>query len=404
MSGLAWTLAHARANNPFFRRLIDGAGVDPASVTSPADLARLPLTDKDSLREAFPLGWLCVPEAEVVRIHASTGTTGQRVVVAYTAEDLRDWTQMFARCYRYAGVTPADRVQVTPAYGLWTAGSGFQAGAEEVGAMVVPTGPGNLDLQFEMALALGSTVLTATASFALLIAEEAERRGLSDRLSFRIGIFGSERWGDAMRSRINRLLNVDSYDIYGFTELYGPGAGIDCHLHQGIHVWADHFVVEVIDPQTGEVLPEGKEGELVVTTLRKQAMPLIRYRTRDLSRLIPEPCPCGSPHPRIERITGRSDDMFKVRGVNVFPAQVDRVLAGFEEMGSEYQVRLWREAGRERFLIRVESGAGPEIARRVADRLRQALGVRPEVELVAPGTLPRTDRKTRRVFDERDSR
>jgi phenylacetate-CoA ligase len=323
------------------------------------------------------------------------------VVATYTAQDLADWAEMFARCYEYARVTRTDRVQVTPGYGLWTAGIGFQAGVERLGAMAVPTGPGNLELQFEALLDFQSTVLCATSSFGLLVAEEAHRRGLVERLALRVGVFGAERWGPAMRSRIEALLGIETFDIYGFTELYGPGTGIDCPEHEGIHYWDDFYVIEVIDPESGAAVAPGEQGELVVTTLRKQAQPLLRYRTHDVSRLIPEPCRCGSPYPRIDRISGRSDDMFKVRGVQVYPAQIDMALSGIPGLSSEYQVVLSREAGRERFLVRVEAEPETYVGEAVADELRRHLGVRPDVEVVAVGTLPRTDRKTRRVFDER---
>src|SRR5215471_5414873 len=401
MSGIAWTVQRAWQGSEFFRLKLEEAGVDPRKVHTVEDLARVPLTTKEELRDAYPFGWTCVPQTEVVRLHASSGTTGRRVIATYTGEDLEDWADMFARCYQYAGVTRADRVQVTPGYGLWTAGAGFQAGAERVGAMVVPTGPGNLELQFDMLLDLQSTVICATSSFGLLIAEEAHRRGLTERLALRVGIFGSERWGDAMRRRIESLLGIETFDIYGFTELYGPGTGIDCGEHDGIHYWDDYYVVEVIDPVTGAVLPAGEEGELVVTTLRKQAQPLLRYRTRDISRVLPEPCACGSPYPRIGRIAGRSDDMFKVRGVQLFPAQIDTALSGIPGLGSEYQVVLTRAGGRERFLVRVEAEAASRLGERVAEALRRALGVRPDVEVVGVGELPRTERKTKRVLDER---
>lgn len=401
MSGLAWTLEHAHRGSGFFRRLLDGAGVDPRSVREVADLGRVPLTTKEQLRDAYPLGWTCVPARKVVRVHASSGTTGRRIVAAYTAQDLEDWAEMFRRCYEFAGVEAEDRVQVTPGFGLWTAGAGFQAGAERLGAMCVPTGPGNLDLQFEMLADLRSTVLCATSSFGLLLAEEAQRRGLRESLALRVAILGAERWSEAMRSRIEELLGVEAFDIYGFTELYGPGTGIDCPRHEGIHYWGDYYVVEVIDPVSGAVLAPGVEGELVVTTLRKQAQPLIRYRTRDLSFLHPEPCPCGSPHPRIGRILGRTDDMFKVRGVQLYPAQIDSALAGLPGVGSEYQVVLSREHGRDRFQVRVEAAAAGADPAGVARALQDRLGVRPEVELVGLGALPRTERKTRRVLDQR---
>jgi phenylacetate-CoA ligase len=401
MSGLAWTVRHAYEGSEFFRVKLDAAGVQPHQVRTVEDLVRLPLTTKEELRDAYPFGWTCVPLPDVVRMHASTGTTGSRIVATYTAQDLADWAEMFARCFEYAGVTRADRVQVAAGYGLWTAGVGFQAGVERLGGMAVPVGPGNLDLQFEMLLDLQSTILCATSSFGLLIAEEAQRRGLIEHLALRVGVFGSERWGPAMRRRIESLLGVETFDLYGLTELYGPGAGIDCRLHEGIHYWDDYYLVEVVDPVTGAPLPPGDEGELVVTTLRKQAQPLLRYRTHDLSRLLPESCPCGSPYPRIARITGRSDDMFKVRGVAVYPAQIDTVLAGFDGLSGEYQVVLTRDGGREHFLVRVEAEGDADVRERVAAALRHRIGVRPDVELVPPGGLPRTDRKTRRVIDDR---
>jgi phenylacetate-CoA ligase len=401
MSGLAWTVQHAYEGSEFFRVKLDAAGVQPRQVRTVEDLVRLPLTTKEELRDAYPFGWTCVPLPDVVRVHASTGTTGRRIVATYTAQDLADWAEMFARCFEYAGVTRADRVQVAAGYGLWTAGVGFQAGVERLGGMALPVGPGNLDLQFEMLLDLQSTVLCATSSFGLLIAEEARRRGLIEHLALRVGVFGSERWGPAMRRRIESLLGVETFDLYGLTELYGPGACIDCRLHEGIHYWDDYYLVEVVDPVTGTPLPPGDEGELVVTTLRKQAQPLLRYRTHDLTRLLPESCACGSPYPRIARITGRSDDMFKVRGVAVYPAQIDTVLAAFDALSGEYQVVLTRDGGREQFIVRVEAEGDMDVRERVAAALRRRIGVRPDVELVPLGGLPRTERKTRRVIDER---
>ena len=398
---LNWTVTHAARGSDFFRERIP----DPEAIRTVEDLQRLPFTTKEDLRASYPFGWTCVPLEQVVRIHASTGTTGKRVIASYTRSDLEDWAAMFKRCYEFAGVGPRDRVQVTPGYGLWTAGVGFQAGVELLGAMAVPTGPGNLDLQFEFMIDFETTVICATSSFGLLMAEEAHRRGLRDRLKLRIGIFGSERWGDAMRERISGLLGIDCYDIYGLTELYGPGTGIDCAQHAGIHYWDDYYVVEIVDPESGRVLPEGEEGEVVLTTLRKEAMPLVRYRTRDISRIIPGACACGSRHPRLARLTGRSDDMVKVRGVQVFPAQIDTVLAKVPECGSEYQVNIKRADGREIFLVRVEAADDrwpASLEQDVAEALRAALGVRPAVEVVPPATLPRSERKTRRVFDERD--
>ena len=356
------------------------------------------------------MGWTAVPDAQVARIHASSGTTGKRTVCAYTRRDLDDWSVQFARCYEFAGVGALDRVQIMVGYGLWTAGWGFQAGAERRGAMAVPVGPGNVDLQLEMMADLGSTVLCSTSSFALLLGEEIASRGVRDQLALRVGIFGSERWGDAMRRRIEETLGVETFDIYGLTELYGPGVGIECVAHDGIHYWSDYYVVEIVDPDTLEPVPEGHEGELVLTTLRKEATPLLRYRTRDLSRVLPEPCACGSPFPRIARLTGRTDDMIKVRGVAVFPSHVDTTLATIESVGAEYQLHVDRDAGgHDELGLRVEvehegdarGGRGAALRAEIADRLHHRLGLRVNVELLEPGTLPRSERKTQRVFDHR---
>src|SRR5438270_11309685 len=402
--GVAWTVQHAYSGSPWFRSHLDRAGVKPEAIAGVADLTRLPFTTKQDLRDAYPLSWTSVPLKDVVRVHASSGTTGKRIVAAYTRQDLDDWAEMFARCYELAGMTPDDRVQITPGYGLWTAGIGFQLGVEKLGAMAVPTGPGNIDMQFELAQDFETTVICATASFGLLLAEEAQKRGLQDRLKLRVGIFGSERWGDAMRHRIEALLNLQSFDIYGLTELYGPGTGIDCERHDGIHYWDDYYVVEIVDPTTGEPKEPGEEGEIVLTTLRKQGMPLIRYRTRDISRIYTEPCSCGRPYPRIARLTGRTDDMVKVRGVALYPSQVDSVLSTLPGVGSEYQVVCLRQSGRDRLIIRVEAAQLPldrRLESQIAQAVRERIGVRPEVQVLAPGSLPRSDRKTRRVFDER---
>jgi phenylacetate-CoA ligase len=401
---VAWTVEHAYRGSRWFREHLDRARVKVDSIGGKADLPKLPFTTKEDLREAYPLAWTSVPLGDVVRVHASSGTTGKRIVASYTQKDVEDWAEMFARCYEYAGITRDDRVQITPGYGLWTAGIGFQLGAEKLGAMAVPTGPGNVDMQFELALDFETTVICATASFGLLLAEEAQRRGIQDQLRLRVGIFGSERWGDAMRHRIEALLGLESFDIYGMTELYGPGTGIDCRRHDGIHYWDDYYVIEIVDPVSGEPLPPGQEGEIVVTTLRKEAMPLIRFRTRDLSRLYPEPCACGRPHPRIARLTGRTDDMVKVRGVALYPSQVDSVLSDIDGLGSEYQVVCLRQGGRDRLMIKVEAAHLPldrGLENRVAQAVKARIGVRPEVELLPPGALPRSERKTRRVFDER---
>lgn len=402
MTALQDAIERAYAGSAHLRDKLDAADVKPASISTPDDLIRLPFSTKAELRDTPLLRYAAVPNRDIVRVHASSGTTGRRTVCAYTAQDVEDWTEMFARCYRYAGVTAQDRVQLAVGYGLWTAGAGFQAGAERVGAMVVPTGPGNTEMQLEMARELGSTVIGATSSFALLLAELVERRGLRDEIALRVGIVGSERWGDVARRRIESLLAIKTFDLYGLTELWGPGAGVECERHDGIHVWSDHYLVEIIDPETLLPVPPGTVGEVVVTTLTKQATPLIRYRTRDLSYLYPQPCPCGSPYPRIARIEGRSDDQVKIRGVIFMPAQVDTVLADVDGAGPEFQVHIGRDAaGRDALAIRVEADGGPGLVDELARRLRDKIGLRVDLELVAPGSLPRSEGKTRRVFDDR---
>ena len=391
-----------KADNFYGRRLKE-AGI--TGVSSVEDFYKLPFSEKHDLREAYPLGLSAVPESEIVRIHSSSGTTGTPVIIPYTKKDVDDWAIQFARCYEYAGVTPEDRVQITPGYGLWTAGIGFQAGCERLGAMAIPMGPGNTDKQIQFMIDMESTVLTATASYALLLAEEIERRGVKDQIKLKKLITGSERAGDKIRKRIIDSLGVEYYDIYGLTEVYGPGIGINCAHGHGMHVWSDYVFLEIIDPETGENLPDGEWGEIVLTTLVKEGAPLIRFRTHDLSRIIPGECACGhNEHPRIDTITGRSDDMMKIHGVNVFPAQIEEILATFPEVSSEYQIRLSHLDGRDTMRIYVETNGSvdwEELRHRVARRVRHRIGFTPLVKIVELGVLPRSEKKTKRVFDER---
>lgn len=313
-------------------------GID--GVTSQEDFEKLPFSSKDDLRNAYPLGIQAVPDEDVVRIHSSSGTTGKPVIIPYTAKDVDDWAIMFARCYETAGITKKDRIQITPGYGLWTAGIGFQAGCEKLGAMAVPLGPGNTEKQLQMMIDLQSTVITATSSYALLLAEEINRRGLKDKINLKKGVFGSERWSDKMRETIRESLGIELYDIYGLTEIYGPGIGITCKNECGIHYWDDYVYIEIIDPVTGKPVPDGEEGEIVITTLVKEGAPLIRFRTHDISRIIPGTCACGSKYPRLDIIKGRSDDMFKVHGVNMFPSQIEDLLSNVDGVSSEYNVTI----------------------------------------------------------------
>lgn len=392
-----------RKSDNFYGRRLKEAGI--TGVSSAEDFCRLPFSQKQDLRDAYPLGLAAVPEEEIVRIHSSSGTTGTPVIVPYTAKDVDDWAIQFARCYEYAGVTNRDRVQITPGYGLWTAGIGFQAGAEKLGAMAIPMGPGNTEKQLQFMVDMQSTVLTATASYALLLGEEIEKRGLRDKIKLKKLITGSERSGARIRQRIVDTLGVEFYDIYGLTEVYGPGIGINCQHGHGMHIWSDYVYLEIVDPQTGEVLPDGEWGEIVLTTLVKEGAPLIRFRTHDLSRIIPGTCPCGhNEHPRIDTLRGRSDDMFKIHGVNVFPRQVEEVLATFPQLSSEYQIRLSHLDGRDTMRLYVETDGTQnflELADEVAHECKNRIGFTPIVKVVELGVLPRSEKKTKRVFDER---
>ncbi len=390
------------ASDNFYGRKLREAGI--TGVATEEEFEKLPFSQKQDLRDAYPLGLMAVPEEEIVRIHSSSGTTGVPVIIPYTKKDVEDWAIMFARCYEYAGITPHDRIQITPGYGLWTAGIGFQAGCERLGAMAVPLGPGNTDKQLQMMMDLKTTVLCATSSYALLLAEEIAKRGIGDRIHLKKGVIGSERWGDKMRARIRKELGIELYDIYGLTEIYGPGIGINCKYNTGMHIWEDYLYVEIIDPQTGKNVPDGEWGEIVLTTLVKEGAPLIRYRTHDISRIIPGECPCGSHHPRIDVIAGRSDDMMKIKGVNVFPKQIEEVLASFPELSSEYQIRISHLDGRDTMRIYVETNGTvdfADMARRVTERVKSRIGFSPLVKVVELGVLPRSEKKSKRVIDER---
>lgn len=388
----------------FYGRKLEEAGIE--SIATAEDFFRLPFSEKNDLREAYPLGLMTAPEDEIVRIHSSSGTTGLPVIIPYTAKDVDDWALMFARCYEMAGMTSRDRVQITPGYGLWTAGIGFQAGAERLGAMVVPMGPGNTDKQLQMMQDMKSTVLCATSSYALLLAEEIQKRGIRDRLVLKKGIIGSERWGKKMRERIAAELGIELYDIYGLTEVYGPGIGISCKYDSGMHYWDDYIYLEIIDPVTLRPLPDGEWGEIVITTLVKEGAPLIRYRTHDISRIVPGKCRCGSRYPRIDVIAGRTDDMMKIKGVNVFPKQIEEILQQFPELSSEYQIRISHLDGKDTMRIYVETNGSVDfldMARRVAGRVKSRIGFTPLVKVVEIGLLPRSEKKTKRVIDERYS-
>ena len=410
LRGLQWTVKHAYEGSEFYRKKLDEAGVKPEDIKTLEDIRRLPFTTADDLRAGYPFPLRAVPFERIVRIHASSGTTGKRKVLCYTQKDIDDWADMFARCYEMAGLSPEDRVQIAVGYGVWTAGVGFQLGCERFGAMAIPVGPGNLDMQCQFLEDFQSTVLCCTASMALLMAEEVERRGLRGKINLKKVILGSERSSDAMRRKIKELLGVEEiFDIPGLTELYGPGTGLDCPKHEGIHYWADYYILELLDPETLEPVPPGEVGEMVVTTLKKEAAPLIRYRTRDLTRLIPHRCSCGSIFPMHDRILGRSDDMFIFRAVNIYPSQIDEILSGIPEVGSEYQIILERgKDGRDYMTVKVERERGgdpsrdKEVASRIEGEIKNKILVSCKVQVVDYGSLPRSERKSKRVFDYRE--
>jgi len=410
LEGLKWTVNHVYNGSKFYRKRFEEAKVTPDMIKSLDDIRRLPFTSADDLRAGYPFPLLSVPIEKVVRIHASSGTTGKRKILSYTQKDIDDWANFFARCYEMAELTEADRVQIAVGYGLWTAGVGFQLGVERFGAMAIPIGPGNVDMQCEFLIDFQSTVLCCTASMGLLMAEEIEKRGLKEKINLKKVIFGSERSSDAMRARIKDLLGVEHiFDIPGMTELYGPGTGLDCIYHTGIHYWADYYILEILDPDTLEPVPEGETGEMVVTTLRKEASPLVRYRTRDLTRIIPGECPCGSILPRHDRLLGRTDDMFIFRAVNIYPSQIDHILSGINGIGSEYQVHLERKAdGKDYMTIKVEREKGrdpskdKELSTIIEGEIKKRIMVSGKIEIVDYGALPRSQRKSKRVFDHRE--
>ena len=389
----------------YYAGIYKKAGI--TGVNSEEDFLKIPFTDKADLRNAYPLGIQAVPDEEVVRIHSSSGTTGKPVIIPYTRKDVDDWATMFARCYEIAGITNKDRIQITPGYGLWTAGIGFQAGCEKLGAMAIPMGPGNTDKQLQMMIDLQSTVICATSSYALLLAEEINKRGLKDQIKLKKGVIGSERWSDTKRRIIADSLGIELYDIYGLTEIYGPGIGINCPDQVGMHIFDDFLYTEIIDPKTGEVLPDGEEGEIVITTLVKEGAPLIRFRTHDLSHIIPGECSCGRHYPRLDTIKGRSDDMFKVHGVNMFPSQVEEVLGMVDGVSSEYKIDIAHDDANNRDIIMVTVEAEGRVdfsatGEKIKQLFKSRLNVTPKVAVIALNTLPRSEKKTRRVFDHRE--
>ena len=397
---------------PFYKKAFDQAGVKPDHIKTLKDLAKLPFTTKDHLRENYPFGMFSVPMNEVVRIHASSGTTGKPTVVGYTKRDINTWAELMARTLSCGGVTKGDIVQNAYGYGLFTGGLGAHYGAERIGASVIPMSGGNTKKQIMIMQDFGSTVLTSTPSYALFLAETAEEMGVDFKnLNLRVGIFGAEPWSDNMRKEIEAKLNISAIDIYGLSEVIGPGVASECEeAKSGLHVFEDHFIPEIIDPNTGAVLPHGKKGELVFTCITKEAFPLIRYRTRDISALHPEPCRCGRTLVRMDRVSGRSDDMLIIRGVNVFPSQIESVLMEIEEVEPHYMIIVDREGSLDTLEVQVEVNeklfsdeikALEAIEKRIAKEIKEMLGVSAKVTLVEPKTIERSMGKAKRVIDKR---
>jgi phenylacetate-CoA ligase len=401
----------AYANVDLFRKRMDERGLTPDNIRELDDLALLPFTIKTDLRDTYPFGLFASPLRDVVRVHASSGTTGKPIVVAYTKQDVDVWTSVMVRCFAAAGLHDGDIIQNSYGYGLFTGGLGAHYGAEGLGATVIPLSGGNTDRQIHLMQDFGVTAICCTPSYFLHLVDRAAELGVDIRkLPLRAGVFGAEPWTDSMRRHIEAQAGIQAFDIYGLSEIIGPGVAIECPFHNGLHVFEDHFYPEIIDPETGKVLPIGAEGELVLTTLSKQAMPMIRYRTRDITSLIDEPCPCGRSLRRMRRIGRRSDDMLIVRGVNVFPSQIEAALLMVEGTQPHYQIVLTRQHGLDHMEVLVEVtpevfsdkvGALEALSQRIIKSIDHIVGLRVKVRLVAPGTIERSEGKARRVTDRR---
>lgn len=385
-------------------------GIVPEDIKSVDDLHKLPFLTKEDLREAYPYGLLAVPLSDCVRIQSTSGTTGRRVVAFYTQHDLDLWDDCCARAIMAAGGTKDDVVHVCYGYGLFTGGPGLNGGSHKVGSLTLPMSSGNTDRQIQFMCDLGSTILCCTPSYAAYLAETICERGLRDKIKLKAGIFGAEAWSEEMRRDVEEKLGIRAYDIYGLTEISGPGVSFECSAQGGMHINEDHFIPEIIDPRTGEVLPPGEKGELVITCISKEALPLIRYRTKDITRLMYEPCKCGRTTVRMENLLGRTDDMLKIRGVNVFPSQIEEVLLGIEECGPHYEIVVDRKNHSDTLEIRVEVlsdymmdsyAALQELEKKIKSKIRVVLGLDIKVSLVSPNSIQRFEGKAKRVIDLR---
>ncbi len=405
-------LSHVYATVPFYKKKLDDAGILPGDIRTLKDLQRIPFTTKQDLRDNYPFGMFAVPMENVVRIHASSGTTGQPTVVGYTARDIDTWAELMARALSSAGATRGDIIHNAYGYGLFTGGLGVHYGAEKLGASVIPVSGGNTKRQAIIMRDFKPTILTATPSYTLHLAEAAEEMGISFKdLHFKAGIFGAEPWSEDMREEIEQKLNMDALDIYGLSEVMGPGVSIECReAKKGLHIFEDHFIPEIIHPETGEVLPYGEVGELVFTTITKEAFPIIRYRTRDITKLNPEPCICGRTHVRMDKVSGRSDDMLIIRGVNVFPSQIESVLMQIDGVEPHYQLVVDRIDNLDTLTVRVEVGEqlfSDEVKKlqalesKISKDIKETFGISAKVQLAEPKSIARSEGKATRVIDNR---
>ncbi|MBE6358747.1 MAG: phenylacetate--CoA ligase [Lentisphaerae bacterium] len=404
-------VAHTYNNVEFFRKRMDERNIKVSDIKTLDDIQKLPFSKKIDLRDTYPFGLCAVPMSEIVRLHASSGTTGKPIVVAYTKEDLEVWNQVMVRGLAGAGLSEKDIIQIAYGYGLFTGGLGAHYGSEALGATVVPASVGNTQRQVMLMRDFGVTGICCTPSYFLHLIEQAALAGIDMRdLPVRVGIFGAEPWSQGMREQLEKGAGIEAFDIYGLSEIIGPGVAIECTEHSGMHIFEDHFYPEIIDPDTGEVLPDGELGELVLTTLSKFAMPMIRYRTRDLTRIIAEPCKCGRTIRRIDRISARSDDMFIIRGVNVFPSQIESALLTVPGVTANYLIILTTEKGMDNIELQVEMS--PEafsdqvkvlegLQRNIAKAVESVIGLRIRIKLVAPQTIARSEGKAKRVIDQR---
>ncbi|NLI11520.1 phenylacetate--CoA ligase family protein [Pelotomaculum propionicicum] len=397
---------------PFYKKALKARGVEPGDIKSLDDIKKLPFTYKQDLRDNYPYGLFAAPMDKIIRLHASSGTTGKPSVVGYTKKDIYNWAGLIARCLVMAGGGKDDVVQVAYGYGLFTGGLGAHYGAERLGAAVVPISGGNTARQLMLMQDFGSTILACTPSYALFLAEEGLAAGVDFRkLPIRAGVFGAEPWSENMRRQIESKMDITALDIYGLSEVMGPGVSMECPAKQGSHIFEDHFIAEIIDPDTGDVLPYGQRGELVLTTITKEGIPLLRYRTRDISTLHPEVCACGRTHVRMKRVTGRTDDMLIIRGVNVFPSQVESVLLEFGETEPHYLLVVDRKGDLDELEIRVELSEKmfsdevrqlEKLENRIRHKILSVLNINARIRFVEPRTIPRSEGKAKRVMDRRE--